>query len=399
MFPINLLSSTMLSSLLLGAILLLITTIFYRRRFRPTLSLVITNSGDAHRILKSSDFIRQRPNAWLISTLSIVNPFTIPDHSLREDFKNKVLKLLVTWKEENNYQSLLKTISERIHFRLGLCQTNESHFCLSTLVKQVSLDAFLSGILHVHASEELVRELPELIIHLWKDRTDQKSKDRLQDLLLANQPNFSESPAWKDIQDVLSQHRAMIAQTVPNAFEEKISNPLNIIVPGWETMWRVVFYSLLELLRRPQLLNELREQLAEHSPCYRRCLLLQRILKETLRLYPPTKNIYRFNVITGTEVSISVQQIHRDTAVWGADALEYRPERFITKLTEQQEKSYLPFSISCPARHGFAYEFAGAMVATILKHCPTLSLVEKLATSDPLDVTRDSYKDLFVFNV
>ena len=389
----------MLTSLIFAGVLALVTAIFYRHRSRSISPRVISDNRDAQIILKSPEYIRQRPNAWLITTLSIVNPFTIQDRCLREDFKNRIIKLLVTWKDEKNYQLLMTTMSARLQFRLGLCQASGSQFYLSTLVKQISLDAFLSGILRTHASEDLVSELPELIIHLWKNRTDQQAKDRLRELLVANQAKFSESEVWKDIQGVLSQHRDVIAQTVTNDFDEKISNPLNIIVPGWETMWRVVFYSLLELLRRPELLAELRQQLIEHSISYRQCHLLQRILKETLRLYPPTKNIYRANVNTGEDVCISVQQIHRDTAVWGADALQFRPDRFSAKLTEQQEKSYLPFSISCPARHGFAYDFAGALVATILKHCPTLSLTEKLPPCELLDVTRDSYKDLLVFNV
>lgn len=217
--------------------------------------------------------------------------------------------------------------------------------------------------------------------------------------MLTNKNSFSQSEVWQEIQTILSTHSDIISQIATNNFDEKISNPLNIIVPGWETMWRLVFYSLLELLRHPALLEELHFELNNHSKSYQNCRLLERILKETLRLYPPTKNIYRTNITTGQNVCISVQQIHHDKNVWGSDALDFRPDRFKEKLTAEQAKHYLPFSISCPARYGFAYRFAGAIVAEILRHCPTLAVAEEFtlpSTDKLLDLARNSYDELLV---
>jgi len=362
--------------------------------------LIIVTTGDhAHQILKSPEYSRCKPNKWLINTLSIVNPFTIDSQSLLTGFKNKVLTTLKKWCNDDNYEELVLTIGNRIDHRLSILQSNNSKFCLSKLVKQVTLDSFLSGILNVNANEDLLTELPDLIIHLWKNRDDKKAQDRRQELLIANKDNFSKSEFWQQIQTVLSNHSAIISQTATNDFNEKISNPLNIIVPGWETMWRVVFYSLLELLRHPELLKELRLQLNYPSKLHQKCSLLKWILKETLRLYPPTKNIYRTNLKTGQDVRINVQQIHRDKNVWGSDALDFRPDRFKENLTAEQEKCYLPFSISCPARHGFAYGFAGAIVAEILIRCPTFTIADgssSLPTDQLLDMARDSYNDLLV---
>jgi len=174
---------------------------------------------------------------------------------------------------------------------------------------------------------------------------------------------------------------------------------LNIIVPGWETMWRVVFYSLLELLRHRELLDELRIQLNNPSVSYKNCQLLERIIKEILRLYPPTKNIYRYNEKTNENFCIQVQAIHRNEKIWGANALEFYPDRFKQKLTDKQKDAYLPFSISCPARHGFAYAFAGAIIAEILKQYPNLIVSNNsstVLTDTLLDMSRDSYKELLV---
>jgi cytochrome P450 len=362
-------------------------------------SNIITTADRAREILKSSDYSRCKPNKWLVNTLSIVNSFTINSESLLKMFKNEVIKTLAKWSNDEKYEDLMLTIRSRIQHRLSILQSNNSTFCLSKLVKQVTLDSFLSGILNVNANEDLITELPDLIIHLWKNHDDKKAQDRLQELLLANKDDFSKSEFWQQIQTILSNHSAIISQTAANDFDEKISNPLNIIVPGWETMWRVVFYSLLELLRHPKLLEELRSELNDHLKSYRKCLLLQCILKETLRLYPPTKNIYRTNLKTSQDIRINVQQIHRDKNVWGFNALDFCPDRFKEKLTVEQEKCYLPFSISCPARHGFAYGFAGAIVAEVLQHCPTFTIAEgfsSLPTDQLLEMARDSYNDLLI---
>jgi len=363
--------------------------------------IIVTTGNDAGAILKSTDYSRCKPNGWLVNTLSIVNPFTVPSESLVKEFKNVVKNTLAKWCKDGEYKELVGIIGNRIESRILLLQSNESKICLSKLVKQVTLDAFLSGILNVNADEDLLKELPTLIIHLWKNRDDQNAQNRLRQLISANKDGFSQSEFWQQIQTVLSNHSNIISKIATNDFDEKISNPLNIIVPGWETMWRVVFYSLLELLRRPELLKELRSQLNQQQQSYQKCLLLQHILKETLRLYPPTKNIYRTNVKTGEDVCISVQQIHRDTSVWGSDALDFRPDRFKEKLTGEQEKCYLPFSISCPARHGFAYGFAGGIAAEILKRCPIFTaandeMITTLSSNKLLDMARDSYKDLLI---
>ncbi|CAF3354837.1 unnamed protein product [Rotaria sp. Silwood1] len=360
-------------------------------------SIIILTGDKAHDILKSSDYSRHKPNEWLIDTLSIVNPFTINDESLLNTFKNKVIKTLASWNDEKQYEKLVSTIENRIKYRLLLLKLHNSKFYLSKLVKQVTLDSFLLSILNVNANEELLTELPDLIIHLWKNCHDKNAQNRLQQLLVANKYQFSQSDTWQQIQTILSNHSNIISKIAINDFDEKISNPLNIIIPGWETMWRVVFYSLLELLRQPKLLSELRLQLNNHSKSYRNCLLLKWILKETLRLYPPTKNIYRTNVKTGQNVCISVLKIHRDKNVWGFDALDFNPYRFNKELTAQQEKSYLPFSISCPARFSFAYTFAGAIVAEILKYCSTFNVAEEstpLPSDQLLDLARNSYNDL-----
>ena len=367
--------------------------IFIFRKSKPTVYII--DPDQAQIILKSTDYTRHKPNHWLIHTLSIVNPFTIPSTSLLNDFKNEVKNTLAHWINDKHYVNLIGTVRNCVEYR----RASASQICLSKFVKQVTLDSFLSGILNIRVDEQFLIEIPDLIIYLWKHRDDQEAHHRLQTLISSQSDTFSQSKFWKQIQTILSNHSNTISTIATNEFDEKIHNPLNIIVPGWETMWRVVFYSLLELLRHRELLDELRIQLNNPSVSYKNCQLLERIIKEILRLYPPTKNIYRYNEKTNENVCIQVQAIHRNEKIWGANALEFYPDRFKQKLTDKQKDAYLPFSISCPARHGFAYAFAGAIIAEILKQYPNLIVSNNsstVLTDTLLDMSRDSYKELLV---
>jgi cytochrome P450 family 4 len=74
-------------------------------------------------------------------------------------------------------------------------------------------------------------------------------------------------------------------------------------------------------------------------------------LKESLRLYPPVAvafrtsskplNISGTTVPAGTEILLSFFATQRNEELWGADVLEFKPERFKDSPTPF---SYLPFS-------------------------------------------------------
>ncbi|KAK9267527.1 hypothetical protein L1049_009955 [Liquidambar formosana] len=78
------------------------------------------------------------------------------------------------------------------------------------------------------------------------------------------------------------------------------------------------------------------------------------ILKEALRLYPPTsliRNTYRrtklgeYSLPAGVQIVVPLHLVHRDPELWGEDVLEFNPRRFsegVSKATKDQI-SYYPF--------------------------------------------------------
>lgn len=105
---------------------------------------------------------------------------------------------------------------------------------------------------------------------------------------------------------------------------------------------------------------------------------LQMIIHETLRLYPPatllprmafedmTLGEGRLRLPRGLSVWIPVLAIHHDEFIWGADAHEFRPERFAPGARRGSSSSgaarFLPFAAGPRNCVGQAYALFEAKV-------------------------------------
>ncbi|KAG0527682.1 hypothetical protein BDA96_06G254200 [Sorghum bicolor] len=83
--------------------------------------------------------------------------------------------------------------------------------------------------------------------------------------------------------------------------------------------------------------------------------IVDMVLKETLRLYPPVVAVNRtatrdiklgkLDIPAGTQLEFPIIDIHRDTGVWGADADEFNPWRFADGHRRYHLGAYLPFGM------------------------------------------------------
>ncbi|KAK4159928.1 hypothetical protein QBC43DRAFT_304254 [Cladorrhinum sp. PSN259] len=148
---------------------------------------------------------------------------------------------------------------------------------------------------------------------------------------------------------------------------------LSLIMPQYETLWRVVLLAFVTAYHR-----QFDPALAKRVEGVPGCLgkpewekEAVKVGKESLRLYPSNKRIYRCTSLSpksspSETIKADVESCHRSELVWGEDALRFKPERF-DSLTELQKEAYFPYSLRphrCPAFSGF-----GDRMVTMLVVC------------------------------
>lgn len=144
-----------------------------------------------------------------------------------------------------------------------------------------------------------------------------------------------------------------------------------------------------------------------------------RIVKEALRLYPPTRRIYRRYEGTGgvtVDAAADIEALQRNVEIWGDHASTFDPSRwrFVTK--EDERKDFLafgssPFPCIAKAAHSGMMPFGVGMVAFLIgglsAHInrdewamkPSASEQELLKTGEPLKTGRRAYARLFLEKV
>lgn len=64
---------------------------------------------------------------------------------------------------------------------------------------------------------------------------------------------------------------------------------------------------------------------------------VKHIVDEALRLYPPTRRIYR-SLHNGCEIAVDVEFLHRDQKTWGEDAGVFDPKRWLMDDEMKKQK-------------------------------------------------------------
>jgi cytochrome P450 len=105
------------------------------------------------------------------------------------------------------------------------------------------------------------------------------------------------------------------------------------------------------------------EEVQKHCPYYIACV------REAMRLNPSAPNIflrlarkggidlYGMHAPEGTEVTCNPWLVHRDEAIYGTDAGEFRPERWLE--SEEKTRGYLKYNIT----FGYGRESVWAVIS------------------------------------
>nr|BAJ95115.1 predicted protein [Hordeum vulgare subsp. vulgare] len=124
---------------------------------------------------------------------------------------------------------------------------------------------------------------------------------------------------------------------------------LNLFTAGTDTTSSTVEWALAELIRHPDVLKKLQQELDDVVGNERlvtesdlpQLTFLAAVIKETFRLHPSTPlslprvaaeecEVDGYRVPKGTTLLVNVWAIARDPDSWGPDALEFRPARFLS---------------------------------------------------------------------
>ncbi|WOK96162.1 hypothetical protein Cni_G04869 [Canna indica] len=148
---------------------------------------------------------------------------------------------------------------------------------------------------------------------------------------------------------------------------------------GHETSALLLTWTVMLLATNPSWQERARAEVAqvcgddlpspEHLP---KLTLLNMIINESLRLYPPATLLPRIafediklgelHIPKGVSMWIPVLAIHHDEAIWGKDVHEFNPERFAGRSCVHARQHFLPFASGPRNCVGQAYAMMEAKI-------------------------------------
>ncbi|KAI9781100.1 MAG: hypothetical protein M1816_002571 [Peltula sp. TS41687] len=375
---------------------------------------------------------RSRPNRRLRSVFGVDNSFTTLSDEYCQEFRNAAEQKLNlstdTWKETAEQAQRLTQEQVGSRTRIGLVK----------LVQVSSLRIILRVVFGPDsmrpADEETIGIIAEEINRLWLESKGEREVD---DSLFVDEGRLPRAistiirddsrNSW--ITYIVPTYRTFKRSTerllphalhgiLPNIEATSRANPLNLILPAYETLWRVVLRCFIEVVFR----NEAHE--TEWRIAFRQFLAaptmntfrdttltpsgmsIECIVNEALRLYPPTRRIYREFQFPDKEepeiVAADLEACQRNESIWGPDSLEFNPARWknIKRHTTEDKGSYpyvafMPFGVKrflCPANMDFGPRMIGLLVGALTTQFSSDEW--KLESSSEKDEEIDSVKPL-----
>ncbi|KAK0229726.1 cytochrome P450 [Armillaria nabsnona] len=186
---------------------------------------------------------------------------------------------------------------------------------------------------------------------------------------------------------------------------------VDILVAGRDTTAALLTFSVYMMCEHPDMASRLRSEMLERvgtsrkptNEDIREMKYLRAFINETLRLYPPVIGNSRtteaattlpnkggapYYIPGGTKVIFFPFLTHRRTDLWGPDAREFDPDRFLDermgKYLTPNPSIFLPFSVGpriCIGQQ-FAYNEASYFLIRLLQKYPSFSLAQDTQPSE-----------------
>ncbi|KAK4389000.1 cytochrome [Sesamum angolense] len=219
------------------------------------------------------------------------------------------------------------------------------------------------------------KEISASILKVVKERRQAgREKDLLQTLLEGAKSSYSTSAA--------------IDQFI-------VDNCRNIYSAGFQTTAVSSSWCLMLLASNPEWQTRVRYEVEEvcqgripDTDMLRKMKQLHMVIQETMRLYPPAATLAREalkdmkigNILVpkGVNVWTTVTALHTNTALWGTDAIEFKPQRFENGIVGacNSPNAYMPFGFgprACVGQHLVMVELKLLMALILTNFSFTLS--------------------------
>lgn len=211
--------------------------------------------------------------------------------------------------------------------------------------------------------EGICYDIARKIVKLRRD-TKSTTNDFLQILMDTNRIKLTREMDLEMTSEEIVGSESLSSKEVTNeklSEEEIVANSLLFLVAGFETTSVTLQFIIQNLVNHPHVQEKLRKEIKiamdlNHgefeSKTVSRIPLLNHVIKETLRMYPPVSPFmsrvaekdYEYEGIVipkGTGVLIGVSAIHNDPQFW-PEPEKFIPERFENEINKL---AYLPFGV------------------------------------------------------
>ena len=313
---------------------------------------------------------RANPNQRLVQVFGIHNAFTTYKDKYRLEFKARAVKILGAvdderWKDIAQIsRKLVRRWTERQGREIDPKGGIPFVTFVQTLAMSISLYVLFDFLNPLELDESNVSTAAGCINELWiqskKNPIVEESvaveTSRLQEALHIISPGFDFSPD---------------------------ETPLNLILPAYETLWRVVIRCFIEVsFLNKDSTQEWREVLQrflddptdstikEHM--VGKDVSVEFIVLEALRLYPPTRRVYREFKFKDEEnsktVAADIEMSHRNPKFWGPNSEFFRPSRWNNISDKKRRELFMAFGggrFVCPAQITFGPRMIGILVAAL----------------------------------
>ncbi|KAB1196227.1 MULTISPECIES: cytochrome P450 [Haloferax] len=324
-----------------------------------------------------------------------------------EEWRNQrtALDPFFRWDRVDTYAT---EISEQVERRLGEWPDSGT-VSLESQMKDLTLDVIFATILGRElelGGDDRVRSAADglngrfapasWVLPEWVPTPNRRRFERADDLLRETVRDLVETANEGSLASRLAD---ALGSEYPQTVESMENQLIGMIFAGHETTALALTYTLYLLATHPEICETATaevDDVVDGGPVTAeeldRLSTLERVLKESLRLYPPVHTIPRETaepfsagartIPPGTDVHLSIIHVHRDER-WYDDPLTFRPARW-AEDSDRPTYAYIPFGAgprSCLGR-SFALTEAKIVLATVLREFEL-----EWGSDEPLEIT------------